>query len=147
MIDGRFRVEALMAAGRDGSPPVVPLDHWHLSVNGGPEECGPFSTLAHHAVLELWGKFSAVERACKAYPTRTGLRCDVCEACRVYDRLTGAAHWLMDLREQFFVQRAAFEVRRADLNFDEVLPCGTRLRVALRDPKTPCFRYDELNLR
>ena len=131
-------------------PPLVEpglRDHWHLSVDGGPEQCGSFSFLAQHAVNAMWKPLSSVEQACAGLPSRTHQRCDTCHPCRVYDRLEGALHWLRKLGEEFYTNRVSFEIRRADLNFDEVLPCGTRLRVTLRDVQTSCPRYDELDLR
>ena len=123
------------------------LDHWHLLVNDGTEECGPFSIMSQKALQALWLHLVPVERACVRYGSRMHLRCDRCQPCRVYDRLDASVHWLREMREMFLIKRDAFEVRRADLNFDEVLPCGTRLQVRLRDPKVPCFLYDELDLR
>ena len=119
------------------------LNHWHLSVDGQEEECGPFSLMSERAVHALWQHCVPTEQACEGYPSRTNLRCDRCHACRVYDRMEAAVHWLRSMREAYFVDRNAFEVRRCDMTFDEVLPGGDRLTVKLRDPRTPCFLHDE----
>jgi hypothetical protein len=138
--------ESVLAMMKRFAQPPVRLDHWHLSVDGT-QECGPFSLLATHAVDALSRHFTSVEQSCDAYPTRTQLRCDVCPACRTYDRLSAVAHRIGELREMYFVNHAAFEVQRCDMAFDEVLPSGARLRVALRNPKLPCFLHDELDFQ
>jgi len=145
-VDGtQIGVDGLMAEVRKHTVPAVLLNHWHLSIDEGPEECGGFSLLSQRAMDALWRPLCRFETSCEAYPTRTHLRCDACRPCHAYDRLDAAVHLIRDMREQFFIDRAAFEIRRCDLTFDEVLPDGTRLRVRLRESKTPCFKHDELD--
>jgi hypothetical protein len=110
-------------------------DHWHLSVNDEERECGSFALLSQKAMLALGQYAKPVERFCEGYSSRTHCRCDRCPACRTYNQLMSTVVWLEQRYTEFFAERGTFEVRRGDLNFDEVLPCGIRLRVGLHSSR------------
>lgn len=122
------------------------MDHWHLSLHGGPEECVPFREASRRAAKLLLEALPGVEQQCVRYPSRTYCRCDVCPACLLYYRVDGALSWIQDLYEDFVGDRTAFEVRRTDFRMDETAPDGARIRVVMRDPKKSCSEYDDLNL-